>query len=498
MDPMHTETVAKREAPIYRELADEVQKLIDKRSLRVGQRLPSVRVTARQRQISIGTVMQAYVVLENRGYIEARPKSGYYVRRRPQDASKASPGSVLGPAVRIEEKDLTEHMMDLSLDPTYFPLGNAFPAPGLLGLEKVARVAAAVARSDSGILGRYALGRSYQPFVQELSRRYFQSGTALGHEDFIVTSSCSEALHLALGSVARAGDVVIVESPAYFNFLRIISSLGLKAIEVPVDQKRGLSLEALKVALDGNDAKAVIVTPNFHNPTGACMPNSRKEELYSILCDYDIPAIEDDIYADLHYGPVRPKPLKAWDRDGRVLLCSSLSKTVGPGLSLGWISAGRYRDQIDDAKWSNTPLYPQKVALHILQEGYDRHLRRLRSEFERQVAAVSTAVRTYFPKGTRVTDPAGGFVLWVELPPAVDAVRLRHGALKEKIVIAPGPIFSVRDQFRNCIRINCGVPWSSAFERAIQTLGRLAHEQVDDGAVAPEPVIVEPVLDRTQ
>jgi DNA-binding transcriptional MocR family regulator len=487
MDPMPPVTVAKKEAPIYRELADEVQRLIDQRSLRVGQRLPSVRVTARQRQISIGTVMQAYVVLENRGYIEARPKSGYYVRRRPQDASRASPGSVLGPAVRIEEKDLTEHMMDLSLDPTYFPLGNAFPDRGILNLEKVARVAAAVTRSDPGILGKYALGRPYQPFVQELSRRYLQTGTVLGHEDFIVTSSCSEALHLALASATRPGDVVIVESPAYFNFLRLISSLGLKAIEVPVDQKRGLSLEALKVALDGNDAKAVIVTPNFHNPTGACMPNSRKEELYSILCDYDIPAIEDDIYADLHFGPVRPKPLKAWDRDGRVMLCSSLSKTVGPGLSLGWISAGKYHDKIDDAKWSNTPHYPQKVALHVLQEGYDRHLRRLRSEFKRQVSAVSAAVRTYFPRGTRVTEPAGGFVLWVECPPAVDAVRLRHGAMEEKIVIAPGPIFSVRDQFRNCIRINCGVPWSSAFERAIQTLGRLANEQIDDGTVAPEP-----------
>ena len=485
---MHLKSVAKKEAPIYRELADEVQKLIDQRSLRVGQRLPSVRVTARQRQISIGTVLQAYVVLENRGYIEARPKSGYYVRRRPQDASKASPGSVLGPAVRVKEKDLTEHMMDLSLDPTYFPLGNAFPAPSILNLEKVARVAAAVARSDSGILGRYALGRPYHPFVQELSRRYLQTGTALGHEDFIVTSSCSEALHLALSSVARPGDVVIVESPAYFNFLRLISSLGLKAIEVPVDQKRGLSLEALKVALDGNDAKAVIVTPSFHNPTGACMPNSRKEELYSILCDYDIPAIEDDIYADLHFGPVRPKPLKAWDREGRVMLCSSLSKAIGPGLSLGWIAAGRYHDKIEEAKWSNSPVYLQKVALHILQEGYDRHLRRLRSEFKRQVSAVSTAVRTYFPRGTRVTEPAGGFVLWVECPPAVDAVRLRHRALEEKIVTAPGPIFSVRDQFRNCIRINCGVPWSSAFERAIQTLGRLANEQIDDGAVAPEPV----------
>lgn len=136
------------------------------------------------------------------------------------------------------------------------------------------------------------------------------------------------------------------------------------------------------------------------------------------------------------------------------------------------------------------------MALHILQDGYDRHLRRLRSEFKRQVAAVSAAVRTYFPRGTRVTEPAGGFVLWVEFPPVVDAVRLRHRAMEEKIATAPGPIFSVRNQFRNCIRISCGMPWSSAFERAIQTLGRLANEQVDDGAVAPGPVNGGPASDR--
>jgi DNA-binding transcriptional MocR family regulator len=469
------------DAPLYRKLADEVQSLIEERSLRVGQRLPSVRVTARQRQISIGTAMQAYVVLENRGYIEARPKSGYYVRNLPLAKAKASAGSVLGPAVQIAEKDLAEHVIDIGLDPSFFPLGTAFPDPAILPLKSLSRVAGAVGRSEPGIFGRYSMGRAYQPFVQELSRRYLLTGTALSHEEFIVTSSCTEALHLALGAVTQTGDVIVVESPAYFGFLRLFASLGLRAVEVPVDEKKGLSLEALSVALDSNDVKAVIVTPSFHNPTGACMPNARKEQLYSILCDYDIPAIEDDIYADLHFGPIRPKPLKAWDRDGRVLLCSSLSKTLAPGVGLGWISAGRYHSKIDDSKWSNNPLYAQKVAARFLHEGYDRHLRIMRSSFQKQVSAVSSAVRAYFPRGTRMTDPAGGFVLWVEFPPYVDTLRLRVDALEEKISTAPGPIFSVRHQLRHHLRINCGLPWTGAFEKAIQTLGRLASNQIGSG-----------------
>src|SRR5580658_6195208 len=229
--------------PLYRKLADEVQTLIEERSLRVGQKLPSVRVTARQRQISIGTVMQAYVVLENRGFIEARPKSGYYVRNLPLAKAKVSPGSVLGPAVQIAEKDLTEHVTDIARDPSYFPLGTAFPDPGILPLKSLSRVAGAVGRSEPGIFGRYSLGHPYQPFVQELSRRYLQTGTALSHEEFIVTSSCTESLHLALGAVTKTGDVVVVESPSYFGFLRLFASLGLRAVEVPVDEKKGLSLE---------------------------------------------------------------------------------------------------------------------------------------------------------------------------------------------------------------------------------------------------------------
>jgi DNA-binding transcriptional MocR family regulator len=476
---MEPEPMTKKPRPLYRELADEVQKLIEGRSLRAGQKLPSVRVCARQRQISIGTVMEAYVVLENRGYIEARPKSGYYVRNRPAEMPKAKPGSVLGPPVVVEEKDLAEHILDLALDPSYFPLTTAFPGPGILPLEKVAKMAAAVGKSDPGILGRYPMGQPYPPLVQELSRRYLQTGASLGHDDFIVTSSCSESLHLAIGAVTNPGDAVVIESPSYFGFLTLISSMGLRAVEVPVDPKRGLSLEALTVALDSNDAKALIVTPSFHNPTGASMSNARKEQLYSILCDYDIPAIEDDIYADLHHGPIRPKPLKAWDRDGRVLLCSSLSKTLAPGLGIGWISAGRYRDQIDEVKWTTNPLFAQKVAVQFLQEGYDRHLRRMRGEVKKQLSAVSSAVHRFFPRGTTMTEPDGGFILWVELPPMVDTLELRLDALAEKIGTAPGPMFTLRDQFRNCIRLNCGLPWTGEFERAVQTLGRLASRQID-------------------
>jgi DNA-binding transcriptional MocR family regulator len=465
---------------LYLQLAEEIQRLIETRSLRAGERLPSVRLTARQRQISIGTVIQAYVVLENRGYVDARPKSGYYVRSQLLEKAPCCPGTIMGPAVHVPLEDLAGHIIEIALDPTYFPLGTADPDISLLPVDRLARMAASVGRSDPGVYGRNGMGRVYRPLAQELSRRYLQTGTALRHEDFIITSGCTEALHLALSALTQSGDVVLVESPAYFGFLRICASLGLRAVEVPVNAKTGLSLEALKVALDNHDAKALVVTPNFHNPTGACMPNARKEELYGILCDHDLPAVEDDIFGELHHGPIRPKPLKAWDRDGRVLLCSSLSKTLAPGLGLGWLAPGRYYSKVDDLKWSIGSMYVQKVGTRFMQEGYDRHLRGLRSAFRHQMAATIAAVKKCFPKGTTVTQPTGGFVFWVEFPRGVDAVQLRLAALDRKIGTAPGTIFSVRNQFNHCLRINCGTPWTPAFKAAICTLGELATKQIND------------------
>ena len=268
-----------------------------------------------------------------------------------------------------------------------------------------------------------------------------------------------------------------MESPAYFGYLQIIASLGLKAVEIPTDPSAGISLEALRVALEAHAAKALIITPSFQNPTGACLTNARKQELYAILCDYNVVAIEDDIYGDLHFGAERPKPLKAWDTEGRVLLCSSLSKSLTPGISLGWLAAGAYRDRIEAAKWAEASMLSQRIAARFLQEGFDRHLRQLRTRFRSQLESARKVIAAAFPKGTRITEPRGGYLLWVELPEAIDAVKLREAALREKIGLAPGSAFTLRDRYRHCLRVNCGLPWTAEFERALKLVGRLAAFQ---------------------
>jgi DNA-binding transcriptional MocR family regulator len=298
----------------------------------------------------------------------------------------------------------------------------------------------------------------------------------------VVTIGCCEAINLSLRAVTRPGDTVAIETPAYFGFLETIQSLGLRTLEVPTEPRTGIDLAALREAFAHNDVKAVIVMPSFQNPLGSCMPDDKKERLYRLLADFDVPAIEDDIYGDLHFGERRPKPLKAWDTDGRVLLCSSFGKTLAPSLRVGWCAPGRYLERVRRLKFTNTlgtPVVLQKTISDFLRTGgYDHHLRSIRRAYQNQLHLFSQAILRHFPEGTRLSRPQGGFILWAELPAGVDTLQLYRDALRHHINTAPGALFSVKDRYRNCLRMNCGIPWSDPVDAALRTLGELARAQL--------------------
>jgi DNA-binding transcriptional MocR family regulator len=470
-------------SPLYAELALSLEQLIEQGTLRPGHRLPSVRRMSLQRDVSISTVLQAYALLENRGWIEARPQSGYYVRPRlPSDAPEPRIARPMARPSYVGVKDLTAEIMGFAVDPSYVPLGAACPDHTLFPTRKLARILAAVGRNDPTLLGRYAMNWAYDPLAREIARRYLQAGCPLGHDELVITIGCAEALNLSLRATTKPGDTVAVETPAYFGFLEIIQSLNLRVVEIPTDPRTGLCLDATRDALANNDVKVVLMMPSFQNPLGACMPDEKKEALHRLLVEFDVAAVEDDVYGDLHFGERRPKPLKAWDSDGRVLLCSSFGKTLAPSLRVGWCAPGRYLERVRRLKFTNTlgtPVVLQKTVSDFLRTGgYDHHLRAIRRAYHNQLHLFSQAILRNFPEGTRLSRPDGGFVLWVEMPSRVDTLRLHRDALKHRINTAPGSLFSVKDRYRNCLRMNCGVPWSDALDAAIRTLGGLAKRQL--------------------
>jgi DNA-binding transcriptional MocR family regulator len=464
---------------LYEDLAGDLAQLVAKGTLRAGDRLPSVRQLSQQRRVSVSTVLQAYLLLENRGVVETRPQSGHYVRaaREPAAPEPRAP-RVSTLATRVTVSDLVARMYEAARDRKIIPLGSGTLSPALLPTESLNRRMAAVARAAGGAGVSYDPPPGHLGLRRQIAKRAADFGVALRPDEIVTTVGAMEALHVSLRAVARAGDTVVVESPAYFGMLQLIEGLGIRAVEVPSNPGTGMDLGLLESALRQHRVKACLVVTNFSNPSGALMPDESKRTLVQMLAKREIPLIEDDIYGDLHFGDVRPRPAKAFDRDGLVLLCSSFSKTIAPGYRVGYVAPGRFRERVERIKYAQTiatPSLTQMAVADFLENGgYERHLRRLRRNLADQVTRVSAAVAARFPAGTRISRPQGGFVLWVEMPAGKSALELHSRALAEGISVAPGPIFSAKQRFGSCVRVSCGTPWSDVIDGAITKVGQIA------------------------
>lgn len=470
-------------APLYHQVAEQIHDLIRSGTLRGGEKVPSVRRLSSQQRCSVSTVLQAYQRLEDAGLLEARPQSGYYVRRPSVPVAEPAPSRPPQRALTVEINALADSMLSAAQDPKMVSFGSACPQGELFPLERLRRAVSSRARRSREALGRYGLPPGSEVLRRVIARRALEWGCRIDHRNLITTTGCMEAINLCLRAVTQPGDTVALESPTYYGFLQILQALGLRALEIPTDPRSGISLDALEAALATHPVKAVLVMPNVSNPVGATMSDAAKKRLVSILAARGVPLIEDHIYAELNYESGASRAAKAYDRTGNVMLCSSFSKTVAPGLKSGWIEPGRWRDRIRTLKFVSTGGQSEIVEL-ILADlldsgGYDRSLRQLRKRCAQQVDAARAVIAESFPKGTKVTRPAGGFILWVELPKGCDSIALFGKLLDRGISIAPGPMFSASQRYRNCMRISLGHPWNERVEKALREIGNLAAKSAN-------------------
>ena len=472
----------RKRTPRYEQLAGDLARQIEKGTYRVGDRIPSVRQASGELGLSVSTVLQAYQRLEAQGWIEARPQSGYYVRPR---VAADPPEPVLSAATiepsRISIDELMLRMLHESTLPGVFQFGAAIPDPELLPLKKLNRLMTAAARTNDPRLRSIGTPEGIKELRVAVAQRALRSGAELHPDEILITNGTMEALSLAMRVVCKPGELVAIESPTYFGVLQALENQSLQALEIPTHHETGISLEALRFALEHHPVKALVLVPNFSNPLGSLMPDENKRALVQLLEDYDIPLIEDDIYGELHFDQTRPRVARAYDQAGRVLLCSSFSKDISPSYRLGWVAPGRYFEQVRRKKMAlnlgTAPLPQMAVAAFMSSGGYDLHLRRLRREYEVRMRLMAQAVLKYFPEGTRVTSPRGGYVLWVQLPEGVDSLALYDPALRLGISIAPGYMFSATPKYRSYIRLNAAF-WSYSALGAMERLAGLVKESL--------------------
>ena len=464
----------------YERYADEIASLIAGDVLRAGDRLPSVRQASRSRGISPSTVFEAYDLLEARGLIQARPRSGYYVNaRRPALQAEPDTARPAAQTTHVAISDLVFDVLGMTREPDVVPLGSAVPSPNLFPLDKLARsLATSMRRLDPRRITE-DLTTGNETLRRQIALRYVVNGVPVDPAEIVITHGAMEALNLCLQAVTRPGDVVAIESPTFYAALQALERLNLRAVEVATHPRLGVDPASLAEVLRRHPVKACWFMPNFQNPLGSLMPPAHKQAVVEMLAERNIPLIEDDVYAELHHGNERPPPAKTWDRAGLVMHCSSFSKSLAPGYRVGWVAAGRYAGAVQRLKLMTTlsTAVPSQEALsdYLQRGGHDRHLRQLRHTLATGQALALRAVARHFPKGTRVTRPEGGYFLWVELPQQVDALRLHQLARAQNISLAPGHLFSADRRFAHCIRLNHGHVGDPRVPEALRTVGRLAH-----------------------
>ena len=488
MPPIKAETPIRRNAdtfPHYLALANALEIQVRANVFRPGDRLPSVRSLCRDHRLSLETVLHSLRVLEDRGLVEARPRSGFYIKLRHRLPEPLTQPLRLE-ASPVEVSKLRYQAFSIGGSKDVIPLSVAVPSSEILPTAKLGRMISSIARSASAEVVHYAEPAGHHKLRQQLARRSSDWGCLMKPEDFIVTNGTAEAIALALRTVCPPNSAVLVESPTYYGILEMIENLGLRVVELPTDPQTGVSPDDIERSIQYVPRiGACLLVTNYSNPLGCTMSVEKKKNLVSILAKYQVPLIEDDIYGDLcPPGDRRPVTSKAFDTKGLVLLCSSISKTLAPGLRVGWIAPGRFRDQVLQLKTNQTlacPTITQLAIAEFLEHGsYDAHLRKIRRFFSNQLQLFSSAIAQYFPSPIRVSRPQGGFVLWIEFDAKLDATKLAARALnRHQIAIAPGCIFSANGKnFRNCMRISCGHPYSDRIEEAIRTLAALVRERI--------------------
>ena len=466
----------------YEALAAELTASISGGVLRPGDRLPSVRQVRSSRSLSASTVFQAYYLMEARGLIRARERSGYYVADTaapkalpPEPDTPSTPGEA---AVSLAVSDHVFEILESTMVRDVVPLGSAFPSPLLFPLQRLGRVMAATVQKLDPWSTVDDLTPGHARLRRQIALRYLADGIHVPTEEIVITSGALDALNLCLTVATRPGDAVLIESPCFYAALQALERLGLEAIEVPTHPCEGMELEALERAIQRHGPKACWLMTNFQNPLGGSMPEAKKKALVALLTRHGVALIEDDVYGELYFGDRRPVPAKAFDTEGLVMHCSSFSKSLAPGYRIGWAMPGRFTQQVARMKLNTTltASAPAQAGLatYLEKGGYDKHLRRLRHTLESQQAGLVAAIARSFPAHIQLSQPGGGYFLWVEFAPGFDTLALHQQALAQGISIAPGPMFSAHQGFRNCIRLNYGHPWDAQMEAAVATLGSLA------------------------
>ncbi|HVK95129.1 MAG TPA: PLP-dependent aminotransferase family protein [Noviherbaspirillum sp.] len=476
-------TEAKRQTR-YQKVVDRLVSQIDASIFLPDTRLPSVRDLMKSEKISLTTATRVFQELEATGRAYSRNRSGYFVQSQSKsNESKTNARSQQRKsfkAVTVAVNHLVVDMLERSSQENIVALGSAVLNGDLVPQSLLNRVLMSIAKNKEINHGSYVPPPGLLELRCNIARIMVERGVVCSPDDILITAGDSIATEFALRAVTRPGDSIAIETPTYFGILQAIETSGLKAIEISTSPETGIDLDELKRAVHARKISCVLLNPTIQNPLGYTMPLQHRHALVELLAQENIPLIEDDVFHDLYDGVENLKAIKSFDHRGMVLYCSSFSKVLTPGYRIGWCIPGKYRNEmLCDILARNISIssLPQVLLSEFIRKGYyGPHTKKLRELFSSYPKKIATLIERHFPAKTKVSQPTGGFVFWIELPAPINIDSLYETALANSISITPGTIFSTSDTTNRNFRICVGRRWTSQVEQAIIQLGALCKQ----------------------
>ncbi len=466
---------------LYTQLVDDIAKSVFDGVLKSGDRLPSIRDSSRARRLSITTVRHAYQVLESQGVIEGRPQSGYFVTAAgsTSDLKEGTAAPEADPQF-IDAGQYVLATMKSIRSQNAIPLGSPYPDPALFPWRRIQQRMREAMRGlqDSDVAEDIPPGNA--KLIRQIALRHMRNGLNVDPQEVIVTVGATEGLNLCLRAVARPGDTIAVESPTFYVMRKAAERLGMRVIELQTHPTEGIDIQGLSDLLLRGRIDACMTMPNFQNPLGFVMSDANKRALVELAVRHQMPLIENGVYNELYYGSEPPTTLKSFDTTGTVLHCGSFSKCLGGSIGVGWVLAGKYRAELEQLKFlstfSTSSIAQVAVAEFLAQDGWDQYLRSARQDLKQRCEIMRGMVKRFFPDVTRVSEPDGGYLLWVQLPDGVDALQLSREAMKQGVSVTPGRIFGNSPLYCQCIRLNYSFAWTPEIEVAVKKLGAIVCE----------------------
>ncbi|EMX0220881.1 PLP-dependent aminotransferase family protein [Vibrio fluvialis] len=465
----------------YSEVEAQLRQSMENGLFQAHDKLPSIRQLCESQAVGKNTVIRAYQELEAQGWIYSVPRSGYRVAERQQkaEAQAHSPS-------RVDLLSMSKSILIQPVVKHHMPAGSAHPSTDSPAIRSLYAEIGRHSRMQTHIPSHYQLPPGNDQLVRQLRKISRDLGIEAKLSDIAITHGGQQAISLAFRALTQRGDIVAVESPCYFGTLLLLESLGLKVVEIPNHTATGIDIDAVKEAVERWPIKALLVTPNFNNPTGAQMPLSHRQALLDVT--HNIPIIEDDVFGSLGFNEALPN-LKALDTEERVIYINSLSKTLDSRLRIGWMVAGRYMDQIEKVLLSENMgslnLMQSAVAEFLTSGKYRTHLARMRRVYQQHQQRFARLLNQAFSHEPQLAGryhlsrPEGSFLCWLTLPLEVDTYRVYQECLEQKISLLPGHLFATQGQFNHCIRFSVAtLDDEQQWLRSLQILAAIIVKQL--------------------